>query len=210
VWRTYSTADHQFIIINLFARNCWARQKLSECTCWSNYWLTIGLYIERWFSEYVAIRTCGKVRTDRACTRSEFYNLFVCSAFSGRFRPKGNAEKISEVVFCLPSWPMVIGHGIFDDPTSTCKAASWCYFGVKLLLGGFAWKGYAGSTCPGLESEFSFSYRHCLSAAPSLSGATLLSIHEGVPLSATWGPGCMVAVVPQLVSDTATDTTSFI
>jgi len=30
---------------------------------------------------------------------------------------------------------------------------------------------------------------HCLSAAPSLSGATLLSILEGVPLSATWGRG---------------------
>jgi len=28
---------------------------------------------------------------------------------------------------------------------------------------------------------------HCLSAAPSLSGATLLSTLEGVPLSATWG-----------------------
>jgi len=28
---------------------------------------------------------------------------------------------------------------------------------------------------------------HCLSAAPSLSGATLLSILEGIPLSATWG-----------------------
>ena len=31
--------------------------------------------------------------------------------------------------------------------------------------------------------------RHCLSAASSLSGATLLSILEGVPLSATWGRG---------------------
>jgi len=29
----------------------------------------------------------------------------------------------------------------------------------------------------------------CLSAAPSLSGATLLSTLEGVPLSATWGRG---------------------
>jgi len=28
---------------------------------------------------------------------------------------------------------------------------------------------------------------HCLSAAPSLSGATLLSTLEGIPLSATWG-----------------------
>jgi len=28
---------------------------------------------------------------------------------------------------------------------------------------------------------------HCLSAAPSLSGGTLLSTLEGVPLSATWG-----------------------
>ena len=30
---------------------------------------------------------------------------------------------------------------------------------------------------------------HCLSAALSLSGATLLSTLEGVPLSATWGRG---------------------
>ena len=29
--------------------------------------------------------------------------------------------------------------------------------------------------------------RHCLSVAPFLSGATLLSILEGVPVSATWG-----------------------
>jgi len=41
--------------------------------------------------------------------------------------------------------------------------------------------------------------RHCLSAAPSLSGATLLSILEGVPLSATWGnatngPMCIVNI----------------
>jgi len=34
---------------------------------------------------------------------------------------------------------------------------------------------------------------HCLSAAPSLSGAALLSILEGVSLSATW----VVVVVPQ-------------
>jgi len=33
------------------------------------------------------------------------------------------------------------------------------------------------------------SRRHCLSAAPSLSSRTLLSILEGVPLSATWGRG---------------------
>jgi len=30
---------------------------------------------------------------------------------------------------------------------------------------------------------------HCLSTAPSLSGATLLSTVEGVPLSATWDAG---------------------
>jgi len=30
---------------------------------------------------------------------------------------------------------------------------------------------------------------HCLSAAPSVSGATLLSTLEDVPLSATWGRG---------------------
>jgi len=33
------------------------------------------------------------------------------------------------------------------------------------------------------------SHRHCLSTAPTLSSATLLSILEGVPLSATWGRG---------------------
>jgi len=31
--------------------------------------------------------------------------------------------------------------------------------------------------------------KHCLSAAPSFSDATLLSILEGVPLSATWDAG---------------------
>ena len=30
---------------------------------------------------------------------------------------------------------------------------------------------------------------HCLSVAPSLSGATLLSTLQGIPLSATWGHG---------------------
>jgi len=39
------------------------------------------------------------------------------------------------------------------------------------------------------DQSFPFPW-HCLSAAPSLSGATLLSTQEGVPLSTTWGRGC--------------------
>ena len=60
--------------------------------------------------------------------------------------------------------------------------------GVFLLLDILPDK--ANELClPVFEIRVVLLLRHCLSAAPSLSGATLLYILEGVPLSATWGRG---------------------